>query len=156
VVPIDTLLGPDYAVWAPGYVVRRPPDAQYPNLPGEIAYLVQYPTNAGNLTTAGLDVNVQWSGSETRIGALSVTLNGTYVLDYTVGGYQSVDVPSGVGTRGVNGAISRYRQYAQFNWTYGVWAATLANNFQSGYNELCNDNDASGCTMRRVGSYSVW
>jgi iron complex outermembrane receptor protein len=45
---------------------------------------------------------------------------------------------------------------------YDAWGATLANNFQSGYNEPCrfdsegNPLDSSGCTTRRVGAYSVW
>jgi iron complex outermembrane receptor protein len=54
------------------------------------------------------------------------------------------------------GAIARYRQYAQLNWAYGPWGATLANNYQDGYSEPCKDEDPSGCTVRRVGSYSVW
>jgi hypothetical protein len=33
--------------------------------------------------------------------------------------------------------------------------ATLANTFQSGYDEPCQDADPSGCTMRNVGSYTV-
>jgi len=73
------------------------------------------------------------------------------------GGYESAGVPS-AGTRsdlGV-GAIARYRQYAQLNWTFGPWGATLANNYQSGYSEPCRKEDPSGCATRRVGAYSVW
>jgi iron complex outermembrane receptor protein len=156
IVPLDTILGPDYAHWAPGYVVRKPPDAQYPNLPGPIDYVVQYPTNVGTITTSGIDINVQWRGPATPVGQFSLGLNGTYVLDYKHTGFESSLVPPSVGTRGPDGAIARYRQYAQLNWTYGPWGATLANTFQSGYTEPCLRNDASGCTTRLVGSYSVW
>jgi len=156
IVPLDTILGPDYARWAPGYVVRLPPDAQYPNLPGRIDYVVQYPTNAGAITTSGIDINVQWRGPATPIGQFSLGLNGTYVFDYAHTGFESSLVPPSVGTRGPDGAIARYRQYAQLNWRHGPWGATLANTFQSGYTEPCTPADPSGCTTRSVGSYSVW
>jgi iron complex outermembrane receptor protein len=156
-VPAETILGPDHAAWASGYVVRKPPDALHPGLPGRIDYVVQYPTNVGTLTTSGIDLNLQWRGPATAFGRFSLALNGTYVLDYAQGGYESAGVPA-AGARnplGV-GAIARYRQYAQLNWAYGPWGATLANNYQDGYSEPCKDEDPSGCSVRRVGSYSVW
>jgi len=155
VVPEDTILGPDYAQWG-DYVVRFPPDPAHSDLPGRIAYVVQYPTNVGTITTSGIDINVQWRSPQTPMGQLAVGLNGTYVFDYTHTGLESSLVPPSVGTRGPDGAIARYRQYAQLNWTLGPWGATLANTFQSGYDEPCQDGDPSGCTMRNVGSYTVW
>ena len=156
IVPLDTILGPGYAKWAPGYVVRSPPDAQYPNLPGPIDYVVQYSTNVGTITTSGIDLNLQWRSPSTPAGQLTFGLNGTYVLEYTHSGFESSTVPPSVGTRGPDGAIARYRQYAQLNWMLAPWGATLANTFQLGYTEPCLGNDASGCTTRSVGSYSVW
>ncbi len=155
VVPEDTILGPDYAQWG-DYVVRFPPDPAHPDLPGRIAYVVQYATNVGTITTSGIDINVQWRSPPTPAGQFTFGLNGTYVLDYTHTGLESSTVPPSVGTRGPDGAIARYRQYTQLNWTYGSWGATLANNFQSGYTEPCMDGDSSGCAMRNVGSYTVW
>ena len=55
--------------------------------------------------------------------------------------------------RGSVGAISRWRHYAQLDWTRGGWGATLAQTFQNGYTEP-SDVDDSG--ERRVGSYSIW
>ena len=72
-------------------------------------------------------MNVQWRSAATPVGQFSVGLNGTYVLDYEHTGFESSLVPPSVGTRGPDGAIARYRQYAQLNWTYGPWGATLAN-----------------------------
>jgi len=155
VVPLDTIFS-DFAHWSPDYVVRDPPDAQHPNLPGQINYIVQYPTNVGDIATSGVDFNLQWRGTVMSFGQLSLVLNGTYVIAYTNSGYESETVPSGVGTRGADGAIARYRQYAQLNWIYGSWGATLANTFQTGYSEPCTDSDPSGCTTRRVGSSSIW
>ena len=155
-VPTDVILGPDHAVWAPGYVVRGPPDAQYPDLPGKIAYVVQYPTNVGTITTSGIDINLQWRGTETSIGRFSLSVNGTYVIDFSQSGYESASVPPSVGTRGLFGAIARYRQYGQLNWTSGPWGATLANTYQSGYMEPCvHDQDGTAsirAAARRVAS----
>ena len=156
-VPAETILGPDHAAWAPGYVVRKPPDAAHPGLPGRIDYVVQYQTNVGTLTTSGIDLNLQWRGPATEIGRFSLSLNGTYVLGYAQGGFESDGVPAAGGRNPMGvGAIARYRQYAQLNWSYGPWGATLANNYQDGYDEPCREEDPSGCTTRRVGAYSVW
>jgi len=155
-VPADVILGMDYAAWAPSYVVRDPPDPQYPDLPGKIAYVVGYPTNVGTITTSGLDLNFQWRSPQWPIGSFWLSVNGTYVFDFSESGYVSQSVPTAVGQRGLLGAIARYRQYAQLNWTQGPWGATLANNYQSGYSEPCSELDTSGCATRRVGSYSVW
>jgi iron complex outermembrane receptor protein len=157
-VPAGTILGPDHAVWAPGYVVRRPPDPANPGLPGPIDRVALYPTNVGTLTTSGVDVNLQWRAAATEFGRFTLTLDGTYVLGYAQGGYTSSGVPASAGARPAEGigAIARWRQYAQLGWAHGAWGATLANNFQTGYMEPCTDIDPSGCTTRRVGAYSVW
>jgi len=156
VLPMDTILNNHEQLGS--YIVRKPPDAQYPDLPGPIDYVVQYPTNTGDLTTSGVDINLEWRAPATSVGQFSLVLNGTYVIDYTYKGFESFRLPPGAGTRGPDGAIARYRQYAQLGWAYGAWGATLANNYQSGYSEpdlpTCGDD---GCTgTRRVGTWSVW
>lgn len=156
VVPIDVILGADHGAWEGGYIVREPPDPAQPDLPGKIIYAVQYPTNLGTITTSGLDLGLQWQGPATSFGRFSFGLNGTYVLEYTQSGFVSEFVPSGVGMRGLLGAIARYRQYAHLDWSFGPWGATLANNYQSGYSEPCSPFDPSGCASRSVRSYSVW
>jgi iron complex outermembrane receptor protein len=158
---LDPVLG-NYAYFAPNYVVRKPPDAQYPNLPGPIDYVVQYPTNVGQIETSGIDFGLQWRGPSTPIGKFSLNLDGTYVLDYAHTGFDSSAVPRGVGARADDGlgAITAYRQYAQVNWTFGPWGATLANTFQNSYREvdlLSCDFDTGICTgTRKVGAYSIW
>ena len=163
IVPADVILGPDHAQWS-DYIIRNPPDAQHPGQPGSIAYVVQYPTNFGRITTSGIDINLQCQGSQTPVGRFSLALNGTYVLSYNVADIESANAPAGPGKNAAifGGVIARYRQYAQFNWTFGSWGATLANTFQSGYEESCakdfngNSTDPSGCDTRRVGTSSVW
>jgi iron complex outermembrane receptor protein len=141
--------------------VRKPPDAQYPDLPGPIDYVVQTQTNVGRITTSGLDLNLRWQGRTTPLGKLSLNLDGTYVLDYQHKDFASLADASGVGTRAdfANGVIARYRQYAQLDWTRGAWGATLANTFQSGYREcdLLTLDENDRCTStREVASYTVW
>ena len=152
----------DYAQWAPSYVVRKPPDAEHPNLPGPIEYVVQTQTNVGQITTSGLDLNLRWQGGATPRGQVSVDLDGTYVLDYRHTGFASLADASGVGMRPDDGTgvIARYRQYAQLNWAWSAWGATLANTYQSGYREcdlLTVDPGTQRCTgTRHVASYAIW
>jgi iron complex outermembrane receptor protein len=159
-VPLDTITG-DMVQWA-SYIERKPPDAQYPTLPGPIVSFVQYATNIGTYTTSGIDFDVRWRPEATAVGRFTLTLTGTYVLSYGHTGYESAAVPPGVGTRGPDGAIARYRQYAQLDWSYGPWGATIANTYQSAYSEVdlftCEiPVNEVGCTgRRRVGSYTLW
>jgi iron complex outermembrane receptor protein len=151
----------DYAQWGPSYVVRKPPDAQYPDLPGPIDYVVQTQTNVGRITTSGLDLNLRWQGRATPLGKFSLNLDGTYVLDYQHKDFASLADAGGVGTRPDlgTGVISRYRQYAQLDWTWSAWGATLANTYQSGYREcdLLTLDEFENCTStRNVASYTTW
>ena len=147
----------------PSFVVRAPPDAQFPALPGRIVQVVSIPTNLGQLRTSGLDADIRYRPPATSVGQFTFALSGTYVLDYRLTGANDTPFPAGAGQRGASGAISRWRHFATLDWTFGAWGATLANNFQLGYSEPCildpfdgHSLDASGCMTRRVGSYSVW
>ncbi|HEX6795299.1 MAG TPA: TonB-dependent receptor, partial [Casimicrobiaceae bacterium] len=146
----------------PSFIVRAPPDAQFPDLPGRVVQIVTIPTNLGQLRTSGLDADLRYRPAATSVGQFTFALSGTYVLDYRLTGANDTPFPGGAGQRGVSGAISRWRHYATLDWSFGAWGATLANNFQLGYSEPCildvhgNSLDASGCMTRRVGSYSVW
>jgi iron complex outermembrane receptor protein len=158
----------DYALWGPTRVLRRPatPDDIARGLPGAIDYVIENQINVGTLQTSGVDVDLRWRAPATSVGQFTAGLTGTYVVNYNITGINSALFPSTVGTRGPDGAISRWRHYATLDWTKGPWGATLANTYQSGYNEPCETmtdedgnviiTDPSGCTIRRVGSYSVW
>ncbi|MEO8135755.1 MAG: TonB-dependent receptor [Betaproteobacteria bacterium] len=158
ILPAREIFG-NYASWAATHVVRKPPDTGYPDLPGEIAYVIENQINIGTLQTSGLDVELRWRAPATPVGSFTLGLTGTYIVDYTLAGINSNLFPSGVGTRGPDGPVSRWRHYATLNWNYGAWAATVANTFQSGYGEV----DLTTCTTelncpgtRRVGAYSTW
>jgi len=153
----------NYAALGPSLIVRAPPDEEFPDLPGPILLVKRIPWNLGTLKTSGVDVDVRYRAPAMPIGQFTFSIDGTYVLDYSLNGVNSAPFPGGAGQRGpFTGAISRWRHYATIDWIRGPWAATLANNFQLGYSEPCildgdgNSLDASGCLTRRVGSYSVW
>jgi iron complex outermembrane recepter protein len=157
--PSDQIFA-NYARWALTHVVRKPPDPQYPNLPGEIDYVIENLINAGTFRTSGIDVDLKWRAPPTPAGQFTFGLSGTYAINFQQSGVYFR--PIAVGTRGADGALSRWRHYATLNWNHGAWGATLANTFQLGYSEpdllTCEDPSTElNCTgTRRVGSYSVW
>ena len=160
---IDTLQAEEifanYSFWGPTNVVRKPPDPQFPNLPGEIDHLIENQINRGTISTSGVDADTEFAAPATPIGSLSFRLTGTYTLDYSRAGINTTLFPTGVGTRGPGGAIVRWSHVATLDWSSGRWGATLTQWFQDGYREVdflsCNQNFNCPGT-RRVRSYSLW
>jgi iron complex outermembrane receptor protein len=159
---IDTLqaneIFADYALWGPTHVLRGPPDAQHPGLPGPIEQVIQDQINFGSIQTSGLDIDLRFMTPLRPLGQLAVALTGTYTFDYNRAGINSTLFPGGAGLRGPDGAIVRWRHELTFDWDYRVWGATLTQAFQDGYREPnllpCDPNEACPYT-RRVGSYSL-
>ncbi|HEX6138187.1 MAG TPA: TonB-dependent receptor [Casimicrobiaceae bacterium] len=158
----DATIWRNFDLLAPVRVIRHPPDAEFPGLPGRIDYIVVSPGNLGELRTAGIDVDARYRAPAISAGQFTLALAGTYVTDYRLTGFGTDAFPTGPGQRGSRGAISRWRHYATLDWNRESWGATLANTFQLGYSEPCplgedgHSLDASGCLTRRVGSYSIW
>jgi iron complex outermembrane receptor protein len=160
---IDTLqadeIFADYVFWAPEHVVRGPVQAQYPNLPGPIAYVIENQINFGSFRTSGIDTDISWAAPETRLGRFTFALDGTYTLGYSRAGINTTLYPTGVGARGPEGAIVRWRHYFTLDWSLAEWGATLTQTFQDGYDEvdlLSCDQNLNCPGKRRVGSYSLW
>lgn len=150
----------DFARWAATNVVRGPVDPAYPNLPGPIVAVLLRNENMGDLLTSGFDVDLQWRGPASAVGRFSFALNGTYVTEYKLD-FGTGEFSSGLGNNTVTGGpVPRWRHYASLTWTKGPWSATLAQTFQSGYdecNQLTVDPDTGACNgSRRVGAYDVW
>jgi iron complex outermembrane receptor protein len=158
----DTIFG-DYNTYAnvvpPGfttpYVTRKPPDAQYPNLPGEISYVIEPTVNVGKQQVDGVDVDLNWR-MPTSFGRFQVKFTGSYIMNFKQTTLDGSAYPNYVGTAGQpQGAISRWRHNVAIDWSQGPWGATLAEVFQNGYSEpdlLSDDPNAT----RRVGSYDLW
>jgi iron complex outermembrane receptor protein len=160
---IDTLqadeIFADYPFWAPTHVVRGPPEAPYPSLPGPIDYVIENQINFGSFRTSGIDADISWAAPETRLGRLTFALDGTYTRGYSRAGINTTLFPTGVGTRGPDGAIVRWRHYFTLDWSAAEWGATLTQTYQGGYDEVdllsCDQNLHCPGT-RRVNSYSLW
>ena len=151
----------NYDMYAPTNIVRGPVDPQYPGLPGPITSVVLTQQNLGNLKTSGIDVDIAWRGPATAAGRFSASLNGTYITEWKLQPEGSAsDYVSGLGRNaiGVPGPFPRWKHYATLGWEYGAFGATLAQTFQSGYEDT-NDFPARVTDPpppRDVSSYSVW
>jgi iron complex outermembrane receptor protein len=155
-VPIEAIQT-DFTRWAPTHVLRHPPEAGNPGLPGPIDYVVQTLVNAGRLRTSGIDLDVRYRFNAGDLGRMALGFTGTYVIDYAATDFTAAS-PGRADPLG-SGAISRWRHHATLDWSRGPWGATLAQTFQLGYKEddpaTC-DPFTGVCTgSRRVGSYSV-
>jgi iron complex outermembrane receptor protein len=139
-------------------LVRGPADPAYPDLPGPIQTVILTQQNLGKLVTSGIDVDLAWRGPATDIGRFGFGLNGTYVTEWKLQP-DGLNYESAVGRIAVVGPLPRWKHYAALNWTFGAWGATMAQTYQSGY-EDANIFPArvspEAAVPRRVASYRVW
>jgi iron complex outermembrane receptor protein len=139
-------------------LVRGPADPAYPDLPGPIQTVILTQQNLGKLVTSGIDVDLAWRGPATDIGRFGFGLNGTYVTEWKLQP-DGLNYESAVGRIAVAGPLPRWKHYAALNWTFGAWGATMAQTYQSGY-EDANIFPArvspEAAVPRRVASYRVW
>ena len=144
----------NFAFYEPTNIVRGPVEPAYPDLPGPIKTILLLNQNLGHLRTSGIDVDVSWHGPDTSFGRLSFGLNGTYIIEWK-NQPDGLTYVSGVG-REIAGPIPRWRHYASLSWDYGVWGATLAQTYQSGYEDANDFPRGSPLLPRRVSSYDIW
>jgi iron complex outermembrane receptor protein len=115
--------------------------------------------NLGDLRTSGVDVDIAWKSPSTAYGRFSFSLNGTYIISWKMQPQGSTQgYVSALGRNGtdVPGPVPRWRHYASLGWTYGAWGATLAQSFQSGYEDANLFDTDPAPPPRRVSSYDVW
>src|SRR5581483_681236 len=148
----------NYARLAAGRVIRGPADPAHPDLPGPIQEIILINENLGELRTSGIDVAMSWRDIRTRIGTFALSVDGTYVLTWEQQLPASADFLSGAGrNQSAIGPIARWKHYASFNWAYGVWSATLAQTFQTGYQDRNEFPPfVANPEFRRVAPYQVW
>jgi len=150
----------DFDRYASTNIVRGPVDPRYPDLPGPITNVLLTRQNLGNLKTSGIDVDIAWRGPATPAGRFSFALNGTYITEWKIQIEGGPDYVSGLGRNalGVPGPFPRWKHHATLGWEYGAFGATLAQTFQSGYEDT-NDfppRIVDPPPPRSVSSYSVW
>ena len=148
----------NFAYYAPTNIIRGPVDPAYPNLPGPIDMVVLTQQNLGNVRTSGIDVDVRWRGRPTEMGRVGFSLNGTYLIDWKAQP-DGLNYESGVGRNSafVAGPFPRWKHYTSLDWEQGAWAATIAQTYQSGYEDANIYSPRVAPPLpRRVSSYEVW
>ena len=154
----ETIFG-NFAHYEATNIIRGPVDPQYPDLPGPIQTVLLTTQNLGNLKTSGIDVDVAWRGPATAIGRFSLAFNGTYIAQWKMQP-DGLTYESGVGRNGpsVPGPFPRWKHHASLGWTYGPWSGTLAQTYQSGYEDtnVFPPRVTDPPAPRRVSSYGVW
>ncbi len=144
--------------YGPTNIVRGPVDPAYPNLPGPIQTVLLLNQNMGDLRTSGIDVDVEWHSQATSIGRFSFGSDGTYLIDWKIEP-DGLNYVTGVGQNcgDCPGPLPRWKNYATLGWQYSSWGATLAQTYQSGYEDANLFRPALETTPpRRVSSYEVW
>ena len=153
IIDASTIFG-NYAAYQQ-FVLRRAPDTQFPSLPGEIAFVQEQTVNVGKLEVSGIDVDLRFK-QPTAWGKFTASLSGTYLMHYKQTDLASGNLVEFIGTAGApQGAITRWKHYATIDWDYGPWGATVAQNFQNGYEETIN-SPSLGTYNRRVGAYEIY
>ena len=154
-----TTIFSNLAFYGPTNIVRGPVDPAYPNLPGPIQTVLLLNQNLGDLRTSGIDVDVEWHSQATSIGRFSFGSNGTYLIDWNLVQPEGLNYVSGVGQNCADcfGPLPRWKNYATLDWRYSSWGATLAQTYQSGYEDANRFRPPLATTPpRQVSSYEVW
>lgn len=118
-------------------VTRGPVDPLFPTLPGPITNINQTNLNLGRTNVTGIDIDARFGIPTTDWGKFAVGLTGTYFSKYETQNPDGSYVP-GVGeiNGSTGGVIPRWKHRLALDWSDGPWSATLAQNWQSGYNDL--------------------
>jgi len=136
-------------------VTRGAPDPSCPGCPGRITNIDQTNTNLGETHVRGIDVDTRYRIPAT--GVYTVGLNGTYFLKYEIqnpdGSFSDVNGMVSPITNGNGGVIPRWRHYAYVDWKLAPWNLTLAEQYQSHYDDILGNRP--GAQPRKVSAYSV-
>ncbi|MEP6504972.1 MAG: TonB-dependent receptor, partial [Betaproteobacteria bacterium] len=147
---------------------------------GNITNIVTSNVNSGGVLTAGVDVDVKWSGLRTSVGQFGAELAGTWIQKYdltTIDGTVQHSVgrttdptDSAINAITAGGLIFRWKHALTMNWKYGPYGLALTQNFQSSYRDAppaivdCDPGDytppdappAVCSTGRRVSAFSTY
>ena len=112
---------------------------------GNITNIVTSNVNSGGVVTAGVDVDVRWTGLRTSVGRFSAELAGTWIQKYdltTIDGTVQHSVgrttdPSDSAINAVTngGMIFRWKHALTVNWNYADYGLALTQNYQSSYKD---------------------
>jgi iron complex outermembrane receptor protein len=108
--------------------------------------------NLGKVRTDGVDVSLTWRAPRTDFGNFTFTLDGTYIHNYEYQNERDGEFVQNTGRYADNYVVFRWRHNASLTWRSGVWSATLAHNFKTGYDD---QNLVDEEFRQRVPSYSL-
>ena len=113
---------------------------------GPITSINQLNQNLGQTQIRGMDFNFRWRLPTERAGTFTATLNGTHMSKYQIqqldGSFLSVNGAVNPIVNGAGGVIPTWRHYAAVDWRRGAWNVTFAQQYQSGYKDICGTFDA--------------
>ena len=153
-VPVSTILASP-TVYA--NLIQRGPVDGNPSGVGRITGISQQLTNLGKVNVSGFDLDVKarlLNGTEYKVTARA---SGTYMQKYETqnldGSFaNAINVTSGT----TPGVVLRWRHSASFTLERGVWAATLAQNFQNSYYDTRTALQPATVPLRSVGAYETY
>jgi iron complex outermembrane receptor protein len=153
----DVIVAPEGSLFSDptrnaAYITRDVADPALPGIPGRIVQIDSRLRNIGSLKTSGVDLGLNWRLPANPVGKFAVTLNGTYVIDYST---QENGAPelSGVGAFVNDQVVQRWRHTLTFDFDRGPWSATLQNTYYAGYRD---QNPMPDGSVHHVDAYSLW
>jgi iron complex outermembrane recepter protein len=147
---------------------------------GNITNIVTSNVNSGGVLTAGVDVDVKWTGLRTPVGQFGAELAGTWIQKYdltTIDGTVQHSVgrttdptDSAINAVTNGGMIFRWKHALTVNWHDAAWGLALTQNYQSGYRDAppsiddCDPSDYTApdappavcSTGRKVSSFATY
>ena len=153
-VPVATILG-DPVTYA-SYIRRGPPDGNAGGV-GPILGIEQALTNLGRTNVEGVDIDVKVRVLNIDGNKVTVRANGTYLSKHESQNLDGTYTPAINRPSALNiGVILRWRHTANINYERGPWSASLAQNFQVGYDDLRTSLQAATVTPRHVSTYETY
>jgi iron complex outermembrane recepter protein len=147
---------------------------------GNITNIITSNVNSGGVVTAGVDVDVRWTGLRTPVGQFGAELAGTWIQKYdltTIDGTVQHSVgrttdptDSAINAVTNGGMIFRWKHALTVNWRSGGYGLALTQNYQSSYRDAppaiddCDPSDYTApdappavcSTGRRVSSFATY
>ncbi|MES2261313.1 MAG: TonB-dependent receptor [Pseudomonadota bacterium] len=126
------------------------------NADGSPIAILDLKENLGKVNTDGVDVSLAMRSGATSFGNFTFTLDGTYVHKYEYQDERDGPFVQNVARYAANNPVFRWKHNAVLNWRMGVWSASLAQSFKTGYTDQNLDLKPGDPFFNEIGSYSLW
>ena len=126
---------------------------------GFITNIILQKENQGKLQTSGFDFGVEARSPDTDYGRLSLSMTGTYVLEYERQFGPLEPYRSNLAVFLNDQVVQRWRHRISFGWDRGPFGVNLVNTYSSGYRDQNTTYDPVSDELlpsRDVSDYSLW